>query len=140
MLYIEKPKTFDPLFDVVSCFVENRGKILLLLRQDTKPQGNTWGVPAGKREKGESIVDALRRELKEETGMIVPGDALQFIQEVFVSYPEYDFCYHMYKLRAPSEEIVIDPKSHKAFRWVKPTAAKGLPLIGDLEECINLCY
>ena len=48
MLYKEKPENFTPKFEVVSCFVEYNNKILLLLRQDHKPEPNTYGVPAGK--------------------------------------------------------------------------------------------
>ncbi|MEI6118972.1 MAG: hypothetical protein WCP92_07315 [bacterium] len=41
MLYKEKPADFNPKFEVVSCFVEYKNEILLLLRQDHKPQPNT---------------------------------------------------------------------------------------------------
>ena len=37
MLYKEQPKNFTPKFEVVSCFVEYKDEILLLLRQDHKP-------------------------------------------------------------------------------------------------------
>jgi ADP-ribose pyrophosphatase YjhB (NUDIX family) len=67
MLYTNKPEVFDPKFDVVSCFVEYKGKILLLHRQDHKPQGNTYGVPAGKVDAGEDIWTTVRREIEEET-------------------------------------------------------------------------
>jgi ADP-ribose pyrophosphatase YjhB (NUDIX family) len=48
MISKNKPENFTPKFEVVSCFVEYKNEILLLLRQDHKPQGNTYGVPAGK--------------------------------------------------------------------------------------------
>ena len=48
MIYGSKPKQFNPLFEVVSCFVEHNGEIILLHRQSQKPEGDTWGVPAGK--------------------------------------------------------------------------------------------
>ncbi len=48
MISRNKPENFTPKFEVVSCFVEYNDEILLLLRQDHKPEGNTYGVPAGK--------------------------------------------------------------------------------------------
>jgi len=42
------PENFNPKFEVVSCFVEYEDEILLLRRQDHKPEPNTYGVPAGK--------------------------------------------------------------------------------------------
>lgn len=43
MMYLEKPEDFSetPLV-IVSCFVEYKNKILLLLRQDHKKQPNTY--------------------------------------------------------------------------------------------------
>jgi len=38
----DTPENFTPKFEVVSCFVEYKQEILLLQRQDYKPQGNTW--------------------------------------------------------------------------------------------------
>ena len=63
-----KPKNFAPKYEVVGCFVEHNGKILLLHRQDNILQGNTWGLPAGRIEPGESPEEAMVREIKEETG------------------------------------------------------------------------
>ena len=55
MIFIDKPNDFNPKFKVASSFIEHKGKILLLHRQNHKPQGNTWGVPAGKVDNGENM-------------------------------------------------------------------------------------
>ena len=71
MIYKTKPDNFSPRFEIVSCFVESDGKILLLHRQYHKPQGNTWGVPAGKVDKDEDIFQAIAREIAEEAGLLL---------------------------------------------------------------------
>lgn len=53
---------------IVGCFLEYNGKFLILLRQSHKPNGNTWGLPAGKVEENENERDAVVREVYEETG------------------------------------------------------------------------
>ncbi len=62
MISRDKPEHFIPKFEVVSCFVEYNDEILLLLRQDYKPEGNTYGVPAGKIDEGETPDKAMKRE------------------------------------------------------------------------------
>lgn len=141
MIYLEKPENFNSKFEIVSCFFEYKDKILLLHRQDSKPQGNTWGMPAGKVEKGESALEAMVRELEEETGYKADKEELFFTKTVYVRYPEYDFVYHIYKLLLEEDyDVKIDPESHKGFEWVNPKDALIKNMIKDLDACIKLCY
>ncbi|MFA6552626.1 MAG: NUDIX hydrolase [Candidatus Paceibacterota bacterium] len=135
------PAGFKPKFHIVSCFIEDpNGEILLLLRQDQKPQGNTWGVPAGKVGVNENHLVAVVREINEETGYIAPTGP-DFFETVFVCYPEYDFVYHIFHIVLQERiDVVINPKEHKMFKWVKPKDALSMPLIGGLDECIKIFY
>ena len=47
------------------------GKILIAQRPEGKPGAGLWEFPGGKIEAGEGPVEALRRELAEELGIIV---------------------------------------------------------------------
>lgn len=141
MIYDNEPENFQPKFEVVSCYVESDGKILLLHRDDKKSEGDTWGVPAGKIDAGEDPESAIERELREETGLAISRDKIEYLTKVFVRYPDYDFTYHMFRteLESPSE-ISINPEEHKAFRWVTPKDALAMELIRDLDACIRMYY
>jgi ADP-ribose pyrophosphatase YjhB (NUDIX family) len=55
----------------VSAILRWQGRILLLRHE--KPSGEVWLLPGGGVRLGESLVDALRRELWEETGLFDDG-------------------------------------------------------------------
>mgnify|MGYP000971770954 CR=1 FL=1 len=142
MIYLEKPSDFNSRFEIVSCFVEHDGEFLMLHRHDHKPQGDSWGVPAGKVEQGETADAAMVRELAEETGLVVfPDHAPVLTRTVFVRYLDYDFVYHIYRLTlAESFDMKIEHDAHKGFDWVTPDEALEKKLIPDMDACIRLQY
>lgn len=141
MVYKTAPKNFKPKFEIVSCYVEHDGKILLLHRHKEKSQGEKWGVPAGKMDKGEEVTKAMIREAREETGIAIEPSELEYLNKVFVRYPDYDFVYHMFRLKLPSKHSVkLSPKEHQDFCWLTPREALKMNLVDDLGACIKLSY
>lgn len=139
MISKNKPENFSPKFEVVSCFVEYKEEILLLLRQDHKPEPNTYGVPAGKVNKDETIQKAMKREGKEET-QIDLSDA-EYFNKLYVRYPDYDFIYHMYSKKFTTKpDVTINRNEHKSYTRKTVQEALKLDLIRDLDECIKLFY
>ena len=141
MIYREKPQNFNSKFDVVSCFVEYNGEILLLHRQDHKPEGNTWGVPAGKVDEREKLSETMVREIQEETGFQLSSSQLFYFGKVYVEYPEYSFVYHIFHTKLDQrQKVAVNYKEHKDFRWISPENALNISLIRDLDNCIKLFY
>ncbi len=57
--------------------IHRDGQILLSLRHPDAHQGNLWEFPGGKVESGESVPEALARELEEELGILIgPCEAM----------------------------------------------------------------
>ena len=79
-------------------------------RQPHKTEGNMWGIPGGKVEKGETSHQAVMREIREETGLDLPV-SIKYFGKVYIRYPEVDFIYHMYghDLDDYPADVSIDP-------------------------------
>jgi len=55
--------------DAAIAVITRAGKILVCQRKENDTFGGYWEFPGGKREKGESLEQALARELQEELGI-----------------------------------------------------------------------
>jgi 8-oxo-dGTP pyrophosphatase MutT (NUDIX family) len=141
MIYLETPNNFSPKFQVVSCYVECQGKLLFLHRPIHKSQGGKWGVPAGKVEIGETALEAMTREVREETGLEILTTELKFLKSISARHSEYDFVYHMYQTKLDAiPEIKINPIEHQDYKWATPQEALSLDLVTDLDDCIRMYY
>lgn len=84
MIFHKKPPNFNPRFEVASCILRCQSEILLLHRQDHKPEGNTWCLPAGKCDPQEEPVSAMIREVQEETGITLEQSQTNYAGKVYV--------------------------------------------------------
>jgi 8-oxo-dGTP diphosphatase len=141
MMTKEKPRDFNKQFDVVGCIAEYEGKFILLRRNLYKANGGKWGLPAGKLEEGESKIEAILRETKEETGLVLTEEGVAYFDSWFVRNDSIDFEWHMYATKINSEPIIeINPEEHLEYLWVTPFEAMQMDLIHDLPESIELFY
>ena len=77
--------------------VLKENKILLNLRSDT----NTWGIPGGSAELGESLEETAARELKEETNLTANTFTLLNVfsgKDFYFKYPNGDELYSVVTL------------------------------------------
>lgn len=108
----------------------------MVLRDVSRPQGNTWCVPGGKLEQGEDAQQAVVRELLEETGIEV-AESLEFIGTLYVRATKDHACHVFSKRFTHLPEIVLDLSEHQEARWVTLSEALELPLIGGGTECLR---
>lgn len=142
MIYKEKPENFIPDIEVVACLVECNGRFVLIHRQDNKIHGDKWGQPAGKVDlSDEDNLDAMVRELREETGLEIKIKELNFYKTFYVSHPDRDFLYHYFNVHLEEEpEIILSEKEHKGFSWVTIDEALKMSLILDEDYCLKDYY
>jgi len=88
-------------------YVFNNKKELLLL----KTLKGTWGIVGGHLEKGESIEEGLRREIREETGLEV--ELIRLIR----LFSKKDDIIILYLVKSKDDNVIISHE-HKEFAWV----------------------
>ncbi len=140
-MYLTPPDDFYPKFDVILCFCEWNGKVILLQRQKGKPQEGEWGVPAGKVNPGEPLTIAAKRELCEETGLDLPEERFTLISTIYQKYPALDFVAHLYKIMLDREvEIQLAPLEHVDYTWIAPSELESLNHMQDLDEVFKIVF
>jgi 8-oxo-dGTP diphosphatase len=124
-----------PIDVAVGILMKPNGDVLLGQRPEGKPYAGYWEFPGGKVEAGESIVDALGRELLEELGVRIGlAEAWCCVEHV---YPHAHVRLHFYICREWQQE----PQSleGQAFAWqgtvsVEPLLPATIPLIEWLDR------
>ena len=97
----------------------------------THKWSNLWGIPGGKTKFGEPSVDALRRELKEETNLNVEEIRFVLVQDCIHSkefYRDAHFVLLNYTCRCVGEPAVTLNEEASEFRWLTLETAFKLPL------------
>ena len=103
-----------PVVDVaVGILIKTDGSFLLTSRPAGKVYEGYWEFPGGKLEAGETVEDALRRELLEELGIRV--EAAQLWQVELVDYPHALVRLNFCKVLAWSGELQM--REAQSFSW-----------------------
>ncbi len=112
----------------VGALIHNGAGKLLMIR--THKWSNLWGIPGGKIERGEASEDALKREIREETGLAV-SDVLFVMVQDCIDSPEFfrreHFLLLNYIARADSDEVTLNEEAQE-FVWVSIDEARQLEL------------
>lgn len=88
---------------------------------------------------GETMIEAIVREVKEETAIDISLPKLRALKTVYVRFPEYDFISHKFYYPLETKpEVRINPEEHKEFRWATPEAALQMELLRDGGETIKM--
>jgi len=110
--------------------VNVRGEVLIVR---SSKWNDKFTVPGGHIELGERAEDAIKREVKEETGLDVEPVKLLLVQQAI--YPKdyhkhHHFVFMDYVCKTRSSEVKLDGRELQEYIWVKPEDALKL----DMEE------
>jgi ADP-ribose pyrophosphatase YjhB (NUDIX family) len=110
---------------------EKDGQALLFTVRGKEPGKGLLDMPGGFVDLGESIVEGLHRELREELGWVPPGENLYGIFRFFASFPNvyaykginYNTCDMYFSVSAPGlimEDLHIEHSEITEVRFLKP--------------------
>ncbi len=106
-----------PPLAVVAAIIRNRKHQLLITKRPAHVHlGGMWEFPGGKVDPGENDEQALRREIREETGLDVEIERL-FWQEI-AEFPEKTVRLNFYDCRLSREPQTVIPDEIDDYRWV----------------------
>jgi 8-oxo-dGTP diphosphatase len=109
----------------VGVLIDAAGHFLLTSRPEGKVYAGYWEFPGGKVEAGESIEQALRRELQEELGITI--GPIQPWQALVMDYPHARVHLHFCKVYAWTGEFEMREQQQMAWQTLPVQVAPVLP-------------
>ena len=128
-----------PVVEVaVGILLQPDGRFLLTSRPPGKVYAGYWEFPGGKLEPGESVAQALARELHEELGLRIEPMAVTRWREQRVDYPHA--LVHLHFCRVTAWQGALQMREGQQAAWqrlpvrVQPVLAGTLPVLQWLGE------
>lgn len=116
-----------PIDVAVGVLIRADGKFLITSRPEGKPYAGYWEFPGGKLEAGETVEQALQRELDEELGIHIHLNRVERWKELVMEYPHAVVRLHFCKVWDWAGELEM--REHQQFAWetLPPHVAPLLP-------------
>ena len=115
----------------VGAIVQHNGCLLLIQRGHGSATGR-WSVPGGRVEFGETLADAVEREVREETGLDVAcGDHVGFVELI---EPDHHYVIHDFTAEVvglPTPLVAADDAADAA--WVPLDEISTVDLVDGME-------
>ena len=124
-----------PLGVAGKAIIRKDGQILLLQRSSKSGfDPGLWELPGGKIDYGENLVEALKREVKEEVGLVIkverPFKTWHFYKDPFWVTGVTFLCDYI------SGNVNLSSE-HADYVWIEPAEYQNYPLSTSMEEQIK---
>jgi ADP-ribose pyrophosphatase YjhB (NUDIX family) len=114
---------------------------ILLVRRARPPRQGLWSIPGGAVELGETLEEAVVREVREETGLELTGLVFLDVVETITSDPDQRIRYHYlladFRGTATTAQLLLDDEALEAA-WFLPGEIESLPLWDETRRIIRL--
>ena len=120
--------------------IDVEGRVLLAQRPAGKAMAGLWEFPGGKVESGESVEDALRRELREELGIeVIRSSALLDVHHDYGDKQVHLDVHVVWEFSGQAQGLEDQP-----LAWVAPQALAGhafpaanVPIVDAVQQLLN---
>jgi 8-oxo-dGTP diphosphatase len=132
----------DRPYVAVSAAIVRDGRILLVRRAQAPAQG-LFTLPGGVVEVGETLTEAVAREVREETALVVEPVGLAGYREAILRDGENRIERHFVILAFAARWIAGEPRLNAELaeaRWLKPAELAGLSTTEGLAEIVAATF
>lgn len=132
------------VFIVTYAKVKNEIYYLILKR---KLHWKGWEFPKGGLEKNESIINTIKRELKEETSLISLKGKIKNLRvrgkyKYKLKYPDrpgfIGQSYSLYSAEVKKQKVKVDQREHSDYKWLKFEDAVKKLTFRNQKKCLGI--
>jgi len=122
----------------LECFIKKGTKYLLLHRDSNKRiMPNVWMAPGGHREFNEGLFECARREVMEETGLLIKNIRIKAVGNAYVKDIDQELYFHMLVAEYAGGVLKTSDTDGK-FEWLtKKQIIKLDDLLPELKHLIS---
>ncbi len=121
----------------LECFVHKDGKYLMLHRNaDKRIMPGVWMAPGGKREFNEGLFEAARREVLEETGLVIKNLRIKVAANAYMKDIDQEVFFHFLFADYASGTVKGNPDDGE-LKWLTPEEIAKLDnLIAEIKHIL----
>lgn len=131
--FYKKLLQFTPV-PTVDFVVVHDGQFLMGLRKN-KPARGQWWIPGGRIWKGETQAMAIKRKLKEETGLVPASVKLVGVFDAMFPDSMFGVSNHsittVYRIKPKTIKVLKKDSQHGEFQWFKKIDPKWHPYVKE---------
>jgi 8-oxo-dGTP pyrophosphatase MutT (NUDIX family) len=132
-----EPKNFSPKWITTALHLEYNERFLVLKKAAGKWSEHLWGVPCGRREENETVLQTIQRESLEEIGWKGSLESFQYVAPLYVLYPDYSYVFHMFYVKLENKIPIQLSEEHVDYQWLKPEEFDFYPLIPGQKKALG---
>jgi ADP-ribose pyrophosphatase YjhB (NUDIX family) len=140
---VADPRAYpDRPFLAVSAAIIRDGRVLIV-RRARPPAHGVFTLPGGVVEAGETLFEAVVREVMEETALVIAPVGLAGFREVIVRDSEDRLARHFVILPFAARWVSGEPRLNEELteaRWLRPSDLAGLPTTEGLAEIVAAAF
>ena len=126
----------------ITALIKNKEKTKILVIKRNKNEiayPGKWAFPGGKLEKGETILDTLKREVKEEVGIDIEDYKLFLKDYTFIRPDNHNVVGLSFLVIAKSDNVNLS-KDFEDSKWVNIEEFKNLDYIDGMEKEVKIAF